>query len=213
MSAAQGRDGRAPLRDHRSRSPRHSPCASRSRRSHFADPSHTLALSSVFSPARPRRTLERESAKATLSVACPATPARCYSPTRRRHSRIAPGRRDWSPSCNRTGRNWWRFAAGICTRTVTRGTGRKRASDREVVSSGAVPPLELLRVVVVVVETLAKRIVKKSGRRYGRFRGPHALRSLSRKSKRERRRLNSSLSLPRRRSAGSAGTSQCHKSW
>lgn len=107
MSAAQGRDGRAPLRDHRSKSPRHSlnPVT-------FPDAAVTFVGSSVrlalwFSPLvtrHPRRG--------------------CYS-RRRRHSR-ASRRRDPVPGCTRSCRS----VAGICTLgtlSTRAGTSRKQS--------------------------------------------------------------------------------------
>jgi len=107
-------------------------CAPRSRRSHFAEIRHTCALFFSLSPlpfSHQRAGDERSRGGArTLSVACPATPAGCYS--RRRHSRT-PGRRDWPPSCTRTGRNRWRSAAGICTRTVSHAETSRGAKAAE----------------------------------------------------------------------------------
>lgn len=94
MSAAQGRDGRAPLRDHRSKSPRHSLNSVT-----FPDAAVTFVGSSrTFAP----------------SFRHAPPPVRgCYS-RRRRHSR-ASRRRDPVPGCTRSCRNRWRSVAGICT--------------------------------------------------------------------------------------------------
>lgn len=108
--------------------------APRSRRNHFADPSHFRSFPLFpfpFSHQRARGERSRGGAR-TLSVACPATPAGCYS--RRRHS-PTPGRRDWPPNCTRTGRNRRWSVAGICTRTVTRGNKLEREVDRVVLRS------------------------------------------------------------------------------
>lgn len=92
MSAAQGRDGRAPLRDHRSKSPRHS-----------LNPVTFPTLSSLSSDPPVRSTL-------SFSPLVTRHPRRgCYS-RRRRHSR-ASRRRDLVPGCTRSCRS----VAGICT--------------------------------------------------------------------------------------------------